>query len=129
MKNKKLIFYIITALLFSIVSCKNDCSIIIKNAPVDSSYHVKKGKCFTIELDSQTSTGFGWHYIQSDNIKIVSGPETIIVSPGIPGSPDMQAFTFIAPKEGNFTIDLFYGEFRSDQSKAVKKYSIAVISE
>jgi inhibitor of cysteine peptidase len=86
---------------------------------------VKRGEKFTIELQSNASTGYRWHLIYFDKsiLKLISSEFATKLTNQI-GTAGIQQFNFEATKEGTTRIKLAYK--RSWETDKKKRGNITI---
>jgi len=98
-----------------------------KQAQTNSTVHTSVSKEFNITLNSNPSTGYGWHVkgIDASTVKLIND-QYISPESGLVGASGKQVLSFQALREGNTTITLEYVR-PWEPDKPASVYSVNVV--
>jgi predicted secreted protein len=93
----------------------------------DHDLSVKRGDKFKIEVESNLSTGYGWHIISfnEDILKLISSEFVAKLTNQI-GSSGIERFNFEAKKAGTTSVQMVYKRAWEEQAMKLKEYFINV---
>jgi len=96
---------------------------------IRTDYEISVGSSFTIELVSNPTTGYRWHWINRNKVNTIdtTGYRYVGDSPGKMGSGGKEIWTFTAKRTGTDTIKFQYSRsWQKNSETNTKIYSVKV---
>lgn len=113
-------------ILIPLTGCFTTPGVIVKAAPGEQSITAKKGEPFTVQIDSQLSTGHSWKLVSLPVPFRIIREDEKTDGTGRAGGIDIQEFVFTSNESGEFTLTFIYATHWRAKSKAVKTSTVKV---
>jgi len=121
--------FLAAALLIFTISACNETMVRVQDGNSDNQIRAKINKNFSIQLESQLSTGFSWKLMEypeylsivQENVRTEENNKT--------GGIDIQEFILKSSSKGEFEILFQYGEHWKKNPKYEKSSKIKVVIE
>ena len=115
---KKFISVIVLSVM--ILSCEKE-----EKAEV---FHIKKEMAFTIELEANWSTGYGWKWENREEVVAVdtTGREYVDFDSSLVGTPGVEKWTFIGKATGRDIIRMVYQRSGDSEQLETREYGVVV---
>jgi len=119
----------IPLILFIFSGCVTTPAVVVKGGYEDKIITAKPGSTFSVQLESQLSTGFSWKLAELPASVRIIKEDVLTGSKNITGGTDIQEFIFKTSEKGGITLTFNYGEHWKEKPKFVKTSKVKVIIE
>ncbi len=124
MKIKSLL--IAAILLVSFTSCVTAPDVTVKAGAGEQSVAAKKGKPFSVQIDSQLSTGHSWKLVSLPAPFKIIREDVKTEETNKAGGIDIQEFVFSSSESGEFTLTFIYAAHWKEKPKTIKTSTVRV---
>nr|WP_321452990.1 protease inhibitor I42 family protein [uncultured Carboxylicivirga sp.] len=117
------IYFVFLTLIFS--GCKSGSNLASKNTP--DHYTINVGEEFSINLKSNSTTGYAWQWINSESVEVVDSIDWryVTLNTNLIGAGGTEKWTFKGMKSGIDSIKMIYSR-PWEANSAVDSISIEV---
>ncbi len=122
----KKIFLTAPLCLFLAAGCSTAPEVVVKGGPVSQTITARQGKTFSVQLESQMSTGYSWKLAEIPSSVTLEKESVITESKQIAGGIDIQEFIFKAVAKGDLLLTFRYGEHWKEKPRYIKTSEVKV---
>lgn len=112
--------------MFFVSACSTSTSLVVKAVPGEQSVTAKSGIAFSVQLQSQMSTGFSWELAEVPASLLIVKENVLTEEKDKAGGIDIQEFIFKSEKKGDLNLIFRYGEHWKNKPKYIKTSTVKV---
>lgn len=125
MSFKKYTFAAVIFMLFAF-GCSNTPAVIVKTGSGEQTITAKAGKPFSVLLESQLSTGYGWKLSDTPAPFSIIKEDVITEGGNKAGGIDTQEFVFKSSEKGDFVLTFKYARHWEKKPQYIKTATVKV---